>query len=122
MDEFDRVAPWIELVLKEGGNTHSLADIRRAVDENKIQLMTAPHAAIMLEIIVYPNLKALRVIGAGGESNEALEEVKRFAHALPEIAKALGCSRFEWGGRPGWVRVLKELGMTSQTIMFKDVA
>lgn len=121
MDDFERVAPWIEKVLAEGGNTHSLADIKRGIDENTIQLMTAPHAAIMLEIIVYPNLKALRVIGAGGECNEALQEVKRFALALPEIAKALGCSRFEWGGRPGWTRILKDMGMTSQITMFRNV-
>lgn len=119
--EFDRVAPWIEDAIAEDGGAYSLSDIRTAVDAKQMQLMTAPHAAILLEIITYPQFSALRILGCGGKCNGALEEVRQFARAVPDITKALGLHRFEFRGRPGWARVLKELGMTTHVFMFKEV-
>jgi len=120
--EFDRVSPWLQKALEEDGGAFSLDDIRAAVESRRAKLLTAPHAAVLLEVIQYPRFSALRVVGAGGETGEALEEVRQFAKAVPEIAKALGLHRYEWRGRPGWARVLKELGMTTQVFMFKEVS
>ena len=122
MDEFDRVAPWIASALQEAGGTHSIEDIRQAVAAQNMLLMTSKNAAILIEIVKYPQKKALRIFGVGGSGNEALEELKVFARGVPQMAADLGCTRFEGCGRPGWSRALRELGMTPHVFMFKDIA
>lgn len=122
MDEFDRVSPWLQKAIDEGGNTHTLEDIRKDIAESRMVLRTTPHAAFLLDVVHYPNFMALRVIGAGGECNAALAELKDMAiNTVPALAKAAGVHRYQWMGRPGWARVLKELGMNCQTFMFKEV-
>jgi hypothetical protein len=122
MDEFDRVSSWLQAAIDEGGNTHSLDDIRQAIAEDRMVLRTTPHAAFLLDIVHYPKFKALRVIGAGGESHAALEELKDMAiNVVPALAKAAGVHRYQWQGRPGWARILKQLGMTCQVSMYKEI-
>jgi hypothetical protein len=119
--EWDRVKGWVQQALDEGGNTYSLGDIRAAVESDQMALVAFPHFAVLLAIIVYPQLKALRVVGVGGDLNKALPDYTRYAMTLPELAKQLGCKRLEAMGRPGWVRAMKDIEMTSHAFMFKEV-
>lgn len=119
--EWDRVKGWIQQALDEGGNTFSLGDIRQLVEAEQMALVPFPQFVVMLSIINYPQLKALRVVGVGGELNGSMPDFHRYMMALPELAKQLGCKRLEATGRPGWVRAMKEIGMTSHAFMFKDL-
>lgn len=121
MDDFERCRPWIEAALEEGGGTHSIDDIRDAVASHKMTLMAGQHSALLLELISYPQFKALRVFGVGGDKHKALDELQQFALQIPGIAKELGCHRYEGGGRSGWLRRLKIAGMKSHVFMFKDI-
>lgn len=122
MTEFDRVAPWIQAAIDEGGGTHTLEDIRKAIDADQLVLRTNKHTAFLLDVVQYPNFKALRVMGCGGECNKAMEEAREFAtHVVPVLAKAAGVHRYQWIGRKGWERALKGLGMTCHVFMFKEV-
>jgi hypothetical protein len=119
---WDRCAPWIQAALDEGGNTHTLDDVRKAIAEDRLVLRVFPHTAFLLEVIHYPQFSALRIVGCGGECNAALEEARAFILVeVPKITKAAGLRRYEARGRPGWARVLKEIGMRKQAFMFKEI-
>lgn len=72
-----------------------------------------PDVMLLTEIVVYPRLKALRIIACAG--------IKFFEH-YDEIETALlrkfgplhGCTRFEIVGRSGWQKVLKRFGSVSR--------
>jgi hypothetical protein len=117
-----KTASWLQAAIDEGGGTHTLEDIRQAIEDGRMVLRTFPHCAFLLEIVTYPKFKALRVTGAGGECNAALSEVLDFSiNDIPALTKAAGLHRYEFRGREGWKRVLKPLGMTCHVFMFKDI-
>ena len=108
-------------MLDEGGNTHSPDDIRAEIEADKIEMVLFPHFAALLSIVEYPQKKALRVVGIGGDVNKSLTDFHSYMMGLPELAKQLGCDRLEATGRAGWVRAIKEIGMTTHAFMWKVI-
>lgn len=118
MDDFERARPWLEAALEYCHGTHTLEDIKQAIADKSMLLVTGPNCAMVYEVLTFPNFKVLHGFLCGGE----LEELKSFDPYLQELAKTLGCSRVTIAGRPGWVRALKGLGYEhSCTIVFKEV-
>jgi len=101
-DEFRRVWP----LLKEAiiHDTHRKRHVWDAIDKGDCQLWTAPNAAIVTELRVFPTgLKVINGWLAGGE----LEGVKALVSQAEAWGKSQGCVKAGIScGRAGWSRKL----------------
>ena len=114
--KWDRCAPFIEAALAHANGTHSLADVLRLVAEGEAQFWPFEDAAIVTEIVRYPQRTILRFWLAGGKLQTLL-------NAEPEVivwSKQWGCNGVEIIGRRGWNRALNDYKSNS-TIMVKDL-
>ena len=115
LDEWKRCEPFISAALEFANNTHSLGDVLRLIAEGEAQFWPFDDAAIVTEIVKYPQRTILRFWLAGGKLETLLA-------AEPEIvkwSKQWGCDGVEIIGRRGWHRVLNGYKSNS-VIMVKD--
>jgi hypothetical protein len=105
-DEWERCRPWIEAALPYAGGTHTIQDIKAAIDAGHMLLLAGERSAFVIEVITYPRTKALHIFLAGGD----LTELKSADAQMDEIAREWGCSRITIAGRRGFIRALKDLG------------
>lgn len=104
MTPWDCAAPLIQRAV-DLQDTHSLEDVKEAVDAGRAQLWCGTHSALVTEIIVYPRKKVCRIWMAGGLLWELKDDM------LPAVegwAKSKGCDAVEIIGRKGWQRVLDD--------------
>lgn len=105
MSEFERCRPYLEAALEYSGGTHTIDDVKYALDAQRMLLVPGERCAMVFEKTVYPRLSAFHGFLAGGD----LEEIKSFDPKLDILARALGCSRIDISGRQGWARALRSL-------------
>lgn len=85
-------------------DTHTLEDIKAAIDAKIAQLWAGRDSVIVTELIGFPRKRVCRIWLAAGDMDELTGEM------LPDVedwAKAEGCATVEIIGRKGWTRVLK---------------
>src|SRR5262245_38578511 len=110
--------PWIEAALEYSGGTHTIQDIKAAIEAGRMGLIPLERSAFVVEIVEYPRLKALHIFLAGGD----LDELRSCNARMDATAKALGCSRITIAGRRGFVRTLKDLGYRERwSILAKEI-
>jgi len=103
---------YIEEGLGYADSKYSLADIYRSLtDKDMILWLVYNHnkliAAIITEIICYPQEKRLGYFAVAGE------DFDQWFHVGQEIeawAKTEGCKAVEFYGRPGWLKKLQGKG------------
>jgi len=98
MDDFERCSKWLEAALEYSAGTHTIEDIAAGIKSGAFQFWPAPNAAVITEIIVYPQLKALNFFLAGGD----LDELKAMRPYIELWGKRNGCTRVNLAGRKGW--------------------
>lgn len=64
-------------------------------------------AIIVTEVVQFPAMKVLRLLGASGENLDTYSD--RLQDVFDGFAKMQGCTRIELVGRPGWVRKFRAL-------------
>jgi hypothetical protein len=105
--EWARCAPWLEAALAHAGRTHSLIDVRAAIDDGEARFWPGAASALVAAVDTDPGGRRLLIWLAGG----AREELE--THLLP-LAEAwgrqTGCRRALIIGRAGWERTLKSKG------------
>ena len=111
--EFDGVADLLKQALDLGAPTHNIADIRAGVLSGKYQLWTAPHSAIVTEMVDHPRMRVCYCFLAAGDA----EEIGHMRHALEEGARAAGAEMAVLIGRKGWERVLEVEGYTKAAVV-----
>lgn len=114
--EWERCTPYIEAALEYANGTHTIADVLRLVAEGEAQFWAFPDAAIITEVIRYPQRVALRFWLAGGN----LDTLSEAEPKVIEWGKKWGCDAVEIIGRRGWHRALEGYQAKS-TIMVKDI-
>ena len=114
--EWERCSPYIQAALEHANGTHSLADVLRLVAQGEAQFWALPDAAIVTEIVKYPQKTTLRFWLAGGN----LETLSDAEPKVIEWSKKWGCEAVEIIGRRGWHRALDGYQAKS-TIMVKDI-
>ena len=92
-----------------------MSDVLRLVLSGDAQFWPFEDAAIVTEIIRYPQRTSLRFWLAGGN----LETLAKAEPDIIEWSKKFDCNSVEIIGRRGWVRALQGYEPTS-TIMVKD--
>jgi hypothetical protein len=118
LSEWERCRPWIEAALEYTGGTHTLEDIEEAIAAGRMGLIALERSALIIEVHIYPRLKALHIFLAGGD----LDELKSCDARMDATAKVLGCSRITIAGRRGFVRTLKDLGYRERwSVLAKEI-
>lgn len=118
-DRIERARKFLEPALEYAGGTHTYADVVRDLDTGKAQLWDTDRAALVTEILRFPQAKACHVFLAGGD----LAEIERIRPILEAWAKQQGCTRMSLAGRPGWTKTfLREAGYSpAWTVMHKEL-
>jgi hypothetical protein len=111
--EWKRCTPWIEEALEYSLGSFTIDDIKERVWDGRMQFWPGKKCALVSEIHQFPRKKWLHVPFIGGED---LSEVKAMQPTLWSFAKFCGCDGLTGGGRPGWVRALRDLGWRQSCI------
>jgi hypothetical protein len=118
-EHLERLRHHVEAALEYSGGTHHFADVRKMVEQNKLQVWPATESIVLTEIIVYPRLKNLHYFLAGGD----LDELSRMRPMIESWGKSIGCTRVSLAGRRGWAKTfLKDEGYSPQwTVLAKEL-
>ena len=118
-EEWERCRPWIEAALKYSGGSHTIEDVRDAVEAGRALLLAGRQSAMVCEVQTYPQLKSFHVWLAGGD----LAEIRSSQPKLEDYARRLGCRRISIAGRRGWVRAIEDLGYREKfTTIIKEIS
>ena len=119
LEHLERLRHHVEAALEYSGGTHHFADVRKMVEQNKLQVWPAVNSVVLTEIIVYPRLKNLHYFLAGGD----LDELARMRPMIESWGKSIGCTRVSLAGRRGWAKTfLKDEGYSPQwTVLAKEL-
>lgn len=104
-EEWARCGPWLEAALALTRGTHSLEDVRRAVETGECRLYTGRASALVCEMQDWPQRKVLLLWLAGGDLAELRDELRPLAERW---GREQGCTHVSIIGRPGWARALPE--------------
>jgi hypothetical protein len=100
--EWSRCGDYIEDALEYAEFSHTLEDVLRVVLAGDAQFWPQDDAALVTEIIDYPQRRTLRFWLAGGN----LETLQELEIGAIEWSRLWGCTASEIIGRRGWVRAL----------------
>jgi hypothetical protein len=105
--EWLRCAPWLDAALAHAGRTHSLADVKAAIERGEARLWPGARSALVAAVEQDPGELRLLVWLAGGARDELEDELLPLAEAW---GRARGCRRALVIGRDGWQRTLRNKG------------
>ena len=115
-DEWNRCSAWLEAALYYSNGTHTIDDVLETVQRGDAQFWHYPDAAVVTEIIDYPQKRVLRYWLAGGN----LKTLLKVEPSIRHWSQLWGCVGIEIIGRKGWHRVLKGFKQTG-IILAKDM-
>tara|TARA_Y100001937_G_scaffold69627_1_gene94962 strand:- start:166 stop:525 length:360 start_codon:yes stop_codon:yes gene_type:complete len=116
LDEWDRCSAWLEAALYYSNGTHTIDDVLETVQRGDAQFWHYPDAAVVTEIMDYPQKRVLRYWLAGGN----LKTLLKVEPSIRHWSQLWGCVGIEIIGRKGWHRVLKGFKQTG-IILAKDM-
>jgi hypothetical protein len=114
------LTPWrrfIEDALNVGWQGHTYEDICREIEDGTMQIWTRPDAAVVTQIVLFPQYKQCFICFAGGN----LAAVESIAVDVEAYARAEGCDRMAFIGRPGWQRTfLNRTGWHTDPVVYME--
>lgn len=117
-EQWARCLPFLRPAIDRLGGTHLPDDVYRQIAMDESQFWPMERSAAVTEVVVYPQIMACNVFLAGGDLDEIVEWQKP-GGALERWAFALGCSRIETTGRPGWAKAAD--GETALTCIIRKI-
>lgn len=120
MNEWIRCRPWIEAALEYANGTHTIEDIEDGIAAGRYQFWAGKRAAIITEVIEYPQRKTILFFLIGGD----LTELQEMEPRIVEWARTeLGCKESAGVGRRGFERAFSGHGYTQRwTCITKELA
>lgn len=112
--EWERCRPWLEAALAHSVITHTIDDVKVAIESGEMQLWPGQNAALVTTITHYPRADICSFFLAGGNLDEILFGLEPHVCAW---AKAKGCKVTLVAGRKGWERVLGPNGYTQSAML-----
>ena len=97
--------------LDDGGNTHTLGDIHRAIERDEMQLWEGRDSAMVTQIEETPRQRILHVALAGGN----LDELEAMLPAVHAYGVHHFCTMMSLSGRRGWSRIPQMRGIPGWT-------
>jgi hypothetical protein len=126
-EEFMRTGPLMEKVVKTTSGRFQVEDLFDACVERRMTLWIVVWmpvgqsreylAVIFTSVRDYPRKRALRVDFVAG--TRMSEWLGKFALAYEEAARIEKCDLMEGGGRMGWSRVFKKIGLQPTGCFFE---
>jgi hypothetical protein len=110
--DWERCSGWIEAALAKSGATHSIEDVKEAVEDGRVQFWPGENCALVTEVLHYPAAKRVRVWLAGGE----LKEIGSMLRMGERWAEMIGADGIEVVGRKGWAKVLEDRGFHEEAV------
>jgi|TARA_X000000950_G_scaffold70009_2_gene86747 hypothetical protein len=114
--EWDRCKHWIEKAIKYQ-DSYTISDIEDKIRHGLFHLWPGQRSAMVTELVIYPQNKALNLLFCGGD----YEELETMLPSIEVFAKQLGCKRLYGGGRPGWLRKIQHLGFEKEHLIRKEL-
>jgi hypothetical protein len=105
--EWARCAPWLDAALDHAGRTHSLDDVKAAIDRGEARFWPGLASALVAAVEQDPGERRLLIWLAGGARGELEDKLLPLAEAW---GRASGCRRALVIGRDGWARTLRTKG------------
>ena len=105
--DWARCAPWLEAALDHAGRTHSLRDVKAALDGGEARFWPGARSALVATVEADPGDRRLLIWLAGGAREELETDLLPLAEAW---GRGCGCRRALVIGRAGWERTLKSKG------------
>lgn len=105
----------LERALAIAGNTHTLADIKDALDRREMQAWVKGDSFAITSVHQAPRKKILNVFLAVGE----LEDVLSLEPQIEDFARSEGCDFIEAIARPGWRRSAAHRGWKSKQEIYR---
>jgi len=105
----------LERALAIAGNTHTLADIKDALDRREMQAWVKGDSFAITSVHQAPRKKILNVFLAVGE----LEDVLSLEPQIEDFARSEGCDFIEAIARPGWRRSAARRGWKSKQEIYR---
>jgi hypothetical protein len=105
--DWARCAPWLDAALDHAGRTHSLADVRAAVERDEARFWPGPRSALIAVIEADPGERRLLIWLAGGDREELETAILPL---VEDWGRERQCRRALVIGRAGWERSLKSKG------------
>ena len=107
---WDKVEPILARVVSRSEGELETEDILDLVTEGRMQLWIVAEdkeiiAALVTQIITYPQKKVLRLVSLAGED---FNKFKHFLDMVQSFAIRKGCTALELWGRKGWKKLLPE--------------
>ena len=104
---WDEVSVHIQSALQYSDGKYSLLDIKKEIEEKKMQLFLAVDDGVIAvgvtQISDYPQKRVLTIVLVGGSR---MEEWLHLMNQLEAWGIDNGCEQIELYGRPGWEKVL----------------
>jgi hypothetical protein len=105
-EQFHARRKYIEDALEYAKGTHTIDDIWNGIVDGTFQFWPGEKSAIITEVQIYPQKKAMHIFLAGGDLNELLEMEK----SVRAFAETIGCNSMSISGRRGWLRIFERDG------------
>ena len=107
---WEEVAPLLNKVKEHTEGELETDDFLEPLTHGDMQLWIATeqsdvHAAMITEIIKYPQKKILRLISLAGKD---FESIRGFQDMVESFAIKVGCAALEMWGRKGWKKLLPD--------------
>tara|TARA_R100001163_G_scaffold65817_2_gene65229 strand:- start:4324 stop:4734 length:411 start_codon:yes stop_codon:yes gene_type:complete len=114
--EWKRCKPLLVKAMKYQ-DTYTIDDIEDKIRNGIAFLWPGKESAMVTELILFPQIKAMNILVFGGN----FEEFKEMLEHIEKFAKEAGVQRLYGGGRKGWIRKTKPLGFKQEVLLSKDL-
>jgi hypothetical protein len=116
VDDFDRLSPHIAAALVYAKGSHTVQDVKDAIDRGDAQFWPGVESVIVTEVVDTPQQRELHYWLAGGNGLE----IQNMYHAVSEWGRRIGCKVEKMVGRAGWERtwLTKEAGWKPLAVLY----
>jgi hypothetical protein len=114
--EWEKCKPLLEKAMKYQ-DTYTIDDIEDKIRNGMALLWPGKKSAMVTEIIPFPQMLSMNILVFAGNFKE-FEQM--FKH-IETFARESGIKRLYGGGRKGWIRKVKHLGIKQEVLLSKDL-
>jgi hypothetical protein len=112
----DHLVEKLRKALLHAGATHSFGDVMCAMQRGTAQGWGTSEAALVTEVISYPQRRVGRIWLAAGSLAEVIDLAEG---PVSDFAREEGCDAAEILGREGWARILEPRGWRKVAVLLR---
>jgi len=114
--QWDRCKPLLVKAMKYQ-DTYTIDDIEDKIRHGVALLWPGEKSAMVTELIPFPQMLSMNILVFGGN----FKEFEKMLKHIETFAKEAGVKRLYGGGRKGWIRKAKHLGIKQEVLLSKDL-